>query len=569
LVARCGEAAARCIDILVGEVWVCSGQSNMAWKLHQCGEVKPGSADFELPRIRLLTVDTKAKLGKQDAVDGRWQAASLQTLAQFSAVGGFFGRRLHEELAVPIGLICNAWGGTRVQAWMSREALMQDPLGRDEIAYSDSLVHNPAGEGCLDKEEWERRCGPGDAGNRGVEQGWADPGHDCSAWPTMPIPCQWQTKGHRYSGVFWFRRTVQVPAAWAGQDLELFLGAVDKHDVSYVNGEQVGATGWEAGPDSWCTARRYPVAGRLVPADGRLCLAVRAHSHAFDGGMIGPATVMRVQLPGQPATGIPLAGDWHYQVEQNFGLISVPPLPWGSDNPNCPAILFDNRLWPILGYGIRGAIWYQGESNAEQAAVYRRMFPAMIRDWRRAWAQGDFPFLFVQLANYGRAEAEPMESNWAQLREAQTATLAEPQTEMAVIIESGEADNIHPKDKRTVGDRLARLALSQTYGRSLCPHGPLFRAAQVESGGRIRCRFDRAEGLRTRDGKAPARVEISGFERRFRWAEARIEGETLVVWHPDIAQPMAVRYAWGNNPESCNLVNGDDLPASPFRSDDW
>ncbi len=250
--------------------------------------------------------------------------------------------------------------------------------------------------------------------------------------------------------------------------------------------------------------------------------------------------------------------------------MQTPPNPlWGEDNHNSPYALFNGQIAPVLPYGIRGAIWYQGESNAGEAALYRRQLPAMIRDWRRVWGQGDFPFLHVQLANFNVPVVQPGQSCWAELREAQTATLAEPNTGMAVSIDVGDAYDIHPRDKRSVGLRLARWALAETYGRGGVPSGPLYAGMAVESGGRIRCRFQHGAGLRTSDGATPKQVAIAGLDRKFIWAEAAIEGDTLVAWHPSVPRPVAVRYAWADNPAGCNLVNAEGLPASPFRTDAW
>lgn len=236
---------------------------------------------------------------------------------------------------------------------------------------------------------------------------------------------------------------------------------------------------------------------------------------------------------------------------------------------NSPCTLFDSRLAPLIPYVIRGAIWYQGESNTHEPIAYRRLMPAMIRDWRHAWGQGDFPFLQVQLANFKLEMDQPGASEWAELREAQLMALAEPATGIAVAIDVGEGNDIHPLDKRSVGLRLARWALAQTYGRGGRPGGPLFSGKSIEAGGRVRCRFAHGAGLRTRDGKAPSHVAIAGVDRVFVWAETAIEGDTLVAWSPQVACPLAVRYAWADNPLGCNLVNGDDLPASPFRTDTW
>lgn len=558
-------------DILVGEVWVCSGQSNMEWKLAQTDQLGEPAAN-NLPNIRLLTVRAIARLGRQETVDGSWSVCDHRAIADFSAVGAWFGRELHRVLGVPVGLICNAWGGTRVQAWMSREALMQDPCGRDEVRHYEGYVFDPTRMGKNEYAsfaDWESRGAPKDTGNAGLAQGWAALAHDDSGWKTMAMPSRWQDHGHPGSGVFWFRRTVQIPAGWHGRELEVHIGAVDKHDDTYVNGERVGGLSWEAGPNAWCTPRVFRVPARLVGADGRVCVAVRARSHVFHGGMIGPQTEMLLHPAGDATGAVPLDGTWRYRIEQDWGVQTPPGAVWGDGNPNSPYTLFDSRIAPLLPYGIRGAIWYQGESNAQEAQVYRRMLPAMIRDWRRAWGQGDFPFLQVQLANFRPVADQPGRSEWAELRDAQTATLAEPNTGMAVAIDVGDTNDIHPRDKRSVGLRLARWALAENYHLGGVPSGPLFAGMIIEAEGRVRCTFRHAVGLRTSDGRKPCRVAIAGADRQFVWAEAAIEGETLVVWHPSVLRPAAVRYAWADNPAGCNLVNAEGLPASPFRSDDW
>ncbi|HAT10255.1 MAG TPA: 9-O-acetylesterase [Planctomycetes bacterium] len=569
LVARSASGEVRVRDILIGEVWVCSGQSNMEWKLQQTPQQLDPAACHH-PAIRLLTVATPARQGRQSEIDGRWTLADHASLAAFSAIGGWFGRILHRELGVPVGLICNAWGGTRVQAWMSREALMVEEFGRGEVLGYEGFAYGmPKSGGVKSQADWEQEMQALDTGNAGLAQGWAGPGFDDAAWEAMPVPSRWQDFGHATSGVWWYRRTVSVPAAWRGQDLELHLGAVDKHDDTYVNGERVGGLSWNAGLNSWCAPRVYPIPARLIGADGRLTVAVRARSHIYHGGLIGPSTAMQLHPVGTTAGAVPLAGDWRARREQDWGLNTQPAGQMAASNPNAPYTLFDSRLAPLIPYAIRGAIWYQGESNAGEPKVYKRLLPAMIHDWRRAWGQGDFAFLQVQLANYMPAADGPRPSDWAELRDAQTATLAVPETGMAVAIDVGDANDIHPTDKRTVGERLARWALSRTYARGGVPCGPLFQCLTVEADSRLRCRFAHAAGLRTKDGKPPYRVAIAGWDRLFMWAEARIEGDTLVVWHKDIAQPVAVRYAWADNPEGCNLVNAEGLPASPFRSDAW
>jgi sialate O-acetylesterase len=570
LVASSAAGEARARDVLIGEVWICSGQSNMEWTLSQTPQQVP-PAECDLPQIRLLTIGTTARSGRQTQIGGgRWAKADHTSLDGFSAVGGWFGRELHRALGVPVGLIANAWGGTRVQAWMSRDALMREPAGVDDVRSYEAFAFHVPGPG--DKPtfaDWEQKMRTLDTGNAGLAQGWAAPDCDETGWLTEAMPSRWQDLGHASNGVWWFRRTVTVPAGWRGRDLELSLGAVDKHDDTYVGGERVGGLSWEDGHSTWNTPRIYRVPARLVGADGRLVIAVRARSHVYHGGLIGPAASLKVHPVDDRADTLPLAGAWRSRQEQDWGIIAIPETQLQPGDPNAPYTLFDSRLAPLIPYAIRGAIWYQGESNTPEPEVYRTLLPAMIRDWRRAWGQGDFPFLQVQLANFMDAAEKPVRSQWAELRDAQLATLAVPATGMAVAIDVGEAKDIHPTDKRSVGKRLARWALAEHYGCGGVPSGPLFAGMVVEAQGRVRCRFRHAGGLRTRDGKAPSHVCIAGRDRLFVWAEARIEGETLVAWHPQVPQPAAVRYAWADNPEGCNLVNAEDLPASPFRSDAW
>jgi sialate O-acetylesterase len=566
-----GKAIAR--DVLVGDVWICSGQSNMEWKMAQTDIDVHADSIVEVQHMRLLTVTNPADLSRnQKQVDGRWQIADKQGLLDFSAVGAWFGRKLQGELGVPIGLICTAWGGTRIQAWISRDALMQDPAGREEIASYEAQLFSPAAgsEIYSSMADWELRGAPKDTGNAGLEKGWAAAEFNHSSWPTMPVPSRWQDHGHPGSGIFWFRRSIAIPTEWAGLDLELHLGQIDKHDDTWVNGERVGGLSWEAGPNSWCTPRVYPISARLAGSGSALAIAVRARSHHFHGGLIGSKQEMYVVPVGATKdVRVPLPGAWHYTVEQDWGLTQPKIGLWGPGNPNSPFILFDSRVTPLVPHAIRGVIWYQGESNGNEASLYRRLMPLMIRDWRRTWGQGDFSFLQVQLANYQAAAVDPGPSDWAELREAQLSALSEPNTGLAVTIDVGDASDIHPKDKHSVGQRLARWALADCYGRGGLPSGPLYSRVVHEAPGLVRIHFRYAFGLKTREDGPVRQISIAGSDRKFVWAQSRVEGETLVVWHPEIAQPTAVRYAWSANPEGANLENAEGLPASPFRTDDW
>ena len=564
-----GKTLAVC-DVLIGDVWICSGQSNAEWTLEQVNPGGEQAADGEFPNVRLLTVNSHVRIGRQIEVQGRWTPCTSSKLMPFSAMGGWFGRILHRELGIPIGIIANARGSTRIQSWISREALMTDPAGREELAACDVatfLTEITIKEIYSSLDEWAQAEGPIDTGNFGLTAGWAGAEFDDSDWETMDLPSHWQLQGHPGCGILWFRCTVEVPAAWVGSDLTLSLGAIDKHDDTYVNGERVGGVSWEDSA-SWTTMRNYTLPAKLVGPERRVVIAVRARSHANDGGLTGPGEVMKLHPCGDDVQALPLSGSWTWKVEQDWGKVTPPGCSgFGPGNINSPHSMYDTRLHPLIPYGIRGVIWYQGESNAHEAGLYRRLLPLMITDWRRVWGQGEFPFIQVQLANYREPEPDPGESDWAALRSAQTSALRLPNVGMAVAIDVGDADDIHPKDKKSVGQRLARWALSEVYHRGLVPNGPLLRSSTPEIGGCLRLSFHQAHGLTTRDGGPVRHLAIADSKRIWRWAESRIEGENLLVWHPDIPHPAAARYAWADNPAGCNLINSDDLPAAPFDTD--
>ena len=559
-------------DVLVGEVWIGSGQSNMQFNV---GSVDNSGQEIDaanFPRIRLFTVPTVAALEIQDDVVGNWSVCTPQTVGGFSAALYFFGRELHQKLGVPIGLIHSSWGGTVAEAWTSRESMLAVPEIRDIV--EDYEANLPLLQAQMAEYEATLKCWndelPKDPGNTGLSLGWADLGFDASNWDVMVVPSTWAQAGLDMSGVLWFRREVEVPDSWAGQDLMLRIGACDKSDTTYFNGVEVGAMSYYDDLNTWCTPRAYPVPGKLVQA-GKNVITSRIYSHCFAGGLLGPETEMRLEAPGVPgAEPIALNGCWQYAIEHNFGKRKeLPAQPLGPGNANSPHTLYDGMIAPLIPYAIRGAIWYQGESNAARATQYRVLFRTLIRDWRKQWGQGDFAFYFVQLANYmaSAVKQQPADSDWAELREAQTLALQEPNTGMAVITDIGDPVDIHPRNKQDVGLRLALNALAQTYGQPVEYSGPMYKAMQVE-GGAIRICFDHvAGGLIAKDGKLPG-FAIAGEDKHFVWAEARIDGDSVVVSSPQVPAPVAVRYAWEDNPP-CSLYNAAGLPASPFRTDDW
>jgi sialate O-acetylesterase len=551
------------LDVMSGEVWVCSGQSNMEWPLRATDHGDEDIAAADWPEIRLFDVTNRVSIAPLDDCEGAWSACSPRSVERFSAIGYHFGRELHETLGVPVGLIGSNWGGTPCRAWTSAAGLRQHGGFDDELARLDAAVagDEDLGQTLEDRrQEWWQQF---EEREPGAHERWMDADHDDSAWEESEQPKLWRDFGFGdHDGVVWLRREVTLPARLGGVDLVLELGPVDDNDVTWFNGVEIGAARSDG---MWSTPRRYAVPGELVRA-GRNVITICALDTGGAGGLsAGPEALRLVrELPGGASTAIPLAGQWRHRRGATMGELGA----WPRDGwltQHYPSALFNGMIAPISAYGIRGAIWYQGESDRMRAQTYRTLFPAMIRDWRQAFSRGDMPFHFVQIAPF-RYDGDRGEA--AELREAQALALALPNTGMAVTMDVGDPADIHPRDKRTVGHRLALWALSRTYGEEVGPYsGPLYRELSVV-GNRARLRFHHAEGLRTRDGAAPSHLEIAGSDRVYHPAEASIEGRELVVWSPSVPAPVAVRYAWGAADEP-NLENGAGLPAPSFRTDDW
>jgi sialate O-acetylesterase len=561
-------------DVLVGDVWICSGQSNMAMNVGACRNAEAEVKAADLPQIRQFKVRNTILTSAGDDVIGDWQLASPSTVGGWTAVGFFFGRDLHRHLNVPIGLINTSWGGTRVEAWISREKLAALPETQRDLQQLDALKTNHAQ---LQEQHLENMKGFLSE-YRKLEALETDTAHlkrysapelDDSAWEEIATPANWEAAGHPgLDGEAWYRRTVQIPAAWAGQDLALELGPLDEIDTTYFNGVKVGGMGTvkPLNTDAWSFPRHYSVPGRLVKA-GQAVIAMRIVDQAGQGGPWGGKASDMFLVPAKAKNDlqsrISLAGKWRFNVA-----LELPRKPRNPLSPNTASVLYNGMINGLIPYGIKGAIWYQGESNANNAYAYRVRFPAMIHDWRTRWNQGEFPFLWVQLANFRQAPAQPENSSWPVVRESQNLTLALPKTGTALAIDIGEAKDIHPKNKQEVGRRLALAARSVAYGESLVYAGPTYQSMTVE-GDAIRLRFDHlGGGLEARDGDLK-QFAIAGADRKFVWAKAVIDGDSVVVRAEEVAAPVAVRYAWANNPAGCNLYNREGLPANPFRTDSW
>jgi sialate O-acetylesterase len=565
-------------NVLVGDVWLASGQSNMEWAWNSFSPARRteiGEADF--PNIRLFIVSKKASGEPVSDVQGQWVVCTPESMKSFSLVAFHFARAIYQRTKLPLGMIGSYWGGTPAEAWTRMSALDSTPETKPLADHYRAVASNyDEAQAEYEKKlaDWNLKARFQDSGNAGLAKGWANFLFDDSTWSTLKLPTVWEQSGKKdldIDGVVWFRRAVTIPDAWAGRDLILQLGAIDDADKTYYNGELIGETPIET-PESWQKPRVYTIPARLVKS-GKANLAVRVLDTAGGGGIyIGPMTLVPEGLSSGP---LKLEGDWKYQIEASRPTLapsfwnSQPQQPYGPGSAVAPTNLWNGMIHPLIPFAIKGAIWYQGESNAGRAFQYRTLFPTMIKDWRQAWGRGDFPFYFVQLANFMPRKDEPSESEWAELREAQTMTLRLPKTGMAVAIDVGEAGDIHPRNKMAVGERLARLALSKEYGiNDVEPNGPLYSSMRI-AGNQIEVTFANADrGLATLSGQTPTGFAIAGEDRKFVWAQAKIVGNTVVVWSPSIPKPVAVRYGWADNPV-VNLINKSGLPASPFRTDDW
>ncbi len=554
-------------DVLVGEVWLASGQSNMAWVLSNTDGGAEDVQAAQFPAIRSIRVSNQAARSPQRIIGGSWSVCSPATAGGYSAVAYHYANKLHKAFKVPVGIIDSSWGGTRVEAWTSEQALARVMDLNSELASLEPQWNKlPALKAEFGKKvtDWEARMFPADPGNTGEGLGWAAPGFDDSAWRMLSLPGLWQQQGIPETGVVWLRRTIEIPEAWAGCELQLELGQVKDFDETYFNGVKVGSHP-KGTPRAAAIRRSYTVPASLVKA-GRAVVAVRAFDQNGGGGLLGPGPVMGLRCNEKPDTPrVRLAGAWRARLEASVtvGTIDWATNPWPDfpEEQYWPASIHNGMIAPLAGYGIRGAIWYQGETNADaHPETYAARFQALIRDWRESWGQGDFPFYFIQLPNFHSNDG------WPVIREGQAAALALPATGMVTAIDLGNPDDIHPREKRRVSARLANLALADCYGLpGIVAQGPVRRSAEF-TGGKARIQFLNAQGLRTRDGAAAVLgFELAGSDGVFHPATARIEGETVLVESPAVPEPRSVRYAWKACPET-NLVNGADLPARPFGS---
>jgi sialate O-acetylesterase len=547
-------------NILVGEVWICSGQSNMEMRLASLADLyKDELQSANNDNIRFVTLShTIAGEPQQDVkLDKKWSAITPATVGDCSAVAYWYAKKIQQQLKVPIGLIVTSWGGTPSQAWTGFEGLhdfpaysnhfVKDimPLKLDDINRQRQLLYEKFVQTVKEKYPFIKDA--------------MQPGFDDAGWKEMYLPKPWEQQGYpALDGIVLYRVEFTVDAADAGKEAALSMPAIDDMDSTYINGTFIGSI------NQYDALRKYKIPAALLKA-GKNILTIRVEDGGGGGGLSAVPEQFTITVGSKV---ISLVGNAKYNVVAPLESITA----GSGDIEDQPTLLFNGMIAPLLPLSIRGAIWYQGESNADfskDAYEYRTLFPAMISDWRNRWGQGQFPFLFVQLAAYGALRNEPVESAWAVLRESQTKTLSLPNTAMAVTTDVGNPKDIHPHRKKEVGERLADGAMKMVYGKTtMLSSGPQYKSYKVQ-GNKMVLQFENTgTGLLVK-GKQLQHFAIAGADKKFVWADAVIVGNTIVVSSKQLLKPVAVRYAWADSPVDANLYNREGYPAVPFRTDDW
>ena len=555
-------------NVLVGDVWLCGGQSNMSLPLRFTQNADQEIQKANDPNIRFFTVQDHVAYRPAEVVAGNWQIVSPDTAGSLSAVSYYFARRLQQDIHVPIGLVVDAVGGSPAEAWASESVLR--PLHDFDVPLDalDKLRAENAPEYGNFVMHWY------DQYDIGQKNNWAAPDLNDSTWKQVPVPGGFAELGVPDTpAVVWFRREITLPdplpkaapgasvpaGPFSPGGTTLHLGSIERMDTAYVNGVEVGASSWVENP------RVYFIRpGILKP--GRNVIALRILKTLPKGGFLSKADDLYLSLAD--GTKIPLAGEWKAKLSVD----ARPPhtLPLTYENwPVMPTVLYDGMLKPVAPLSITGAIWYQGEQNAPRGYQYRKLLPVVIANWRSLFGQGNFPFYIVSLPAFTPRSSTPLDGDeWAELRESQAIVAATvPNSCLAVTIDTGDANSIHPKEKQPVGDRLALCALAQHYGEHVVDAGPTLASVQRLPNA-IRLRFKHTDGGLVAKGGKLEEFSIAGEDRKWHWADARIEGDSIVVSSPEVPKPTQVRYAWQSNP-AATLYNGAGLPAVPFRTDNW
>jgi sialate O-acetylesterase len=552
-------------DILFGDVWFCSGQSNMVINMERVKEKYPlDIATANFPEIRNFFIPTASDIKvHKDLQGGKWITASPQNVLSFGAATFFFARSLYQEYKVPVGIINSSVGGTPIEAWTSKEGLNEFPrlISRieqlNDTSYLNPLVRASRKVPVANQVSavYSKSMDKGISGSIP----WYKTTYIPEGWHKYWLPGYWDDQGVKgLNGVVWFRKVVSIPESMKGNPAKLFMGRIVDADKVYINGVLSGSITYQYPP------RRYDLpAGLLKP--GKNLIVIRVTNNAGKGGFVPDKPYYLVA--GNDT--IDLRGDWLYKVGQVFRPLDSDP---GRSTPalsmqNEPTGLFNTMVAPAVNYTLKGILWYQGETNTGRPKEYQQLLPALINDWRKKWGQGILPFLFVQLPNFMEVQYLPSESDWAELRFGQLKSLSVPNTAMVVTIDAGEWNDIHPLEKRVIGERLALAAGKLAYGNEkIVWSGPVFKSSVMRADSII-IEFDHiGSGLIAKGGGGLNYFAVAGTNRKFVWAEARINNNQVIVWSDEIKDPAFIRYAWADNPEGANLYNIEGLPASPFEA---
>lgn len=574
-------------NVLIGEVWLCSGQSNMEMPLkgwlpqNPVDNSEEAIANSENSQLRFFTVERAYSSEPQYDCKGTWVESNPETSTDFSATAYFFGRKLSKELNIPIGLIHSSWGGTPVESWTSKKYL-------ENVDKYKELLSNMKGYAKELKEylKWLDNHKTIDVSQEDENSRWKDldfEDSDLSAadyntidWNEMELPRLWEgadKMSSNFDGVVWYKKDIKIPADWVGKDLVIELGPIDDMDMTYMNGNKVGEITVNG---FYNKDREYNIPAEYVN-DENVNISIRVIDTQGGGGLFGKKEQLNIHPKGSEEK-VSLAGKWKYLPvaeyrNQKFYLFGVDSQEYFS-HPNItfeataytPTSLYNGMINPLIPFALRGVIWYQGEANVGDPKGYEKLFPLMIKNWREDWGEGEFPFYYVQIAPYDYGEGPYSQSQ--KLREAQLKSLSVPNTGIVVTLDIGNPNDIHPADKEDVGDRLAKWALAKTYDfKNIDFSGPLYKSLEVENGKAI-ISFDYAEKLIFKPEAGTAKFWIAGDDKEFKEAEVVIDGNKLLVSNPDVTNPVAVRYAWSNT-ATATLFDGEGLPASSFRTDDW
>jgi sialate O-acetylesterase len=545
-------------NILVGDVWVCSGQSNMELQMNRVSPIYEDEiANATNDKIRHFAVPQTYNFNtpQKDLAYGVWKSADPKNVLEFSAVAYFFAKELYAKYKIPIGLINTSLGGSPAEAWISERALKEFPayLKEAQRFKDSSLIKQIETQDNKRIQAWYELLRAKDEGYKNPQKTWSDAALPTEGWEKMNVPGYWAaTSIGPVNGVVWFRKTINVGPQYIGKPVKLILGRIVDADSVFVNGKFIGTTSYQYPP------RRYAVPENVLK-EGENTIVVRVISNSGKGGFV--ADKLYAIVTGKDT--LDLRGEWSFRLGAKMD-----PLGGQTFVRWKPLGLYNAMIAPLLNYRMKGVLWYQGESNAERPIEYRKLLPALIADWRQNWKQGKFPFLIVQLPNYMEKPSLPGKSNWAMLREAQLKTVSVKNTGLAVAIDLGEWNDIHPLDKKDVAKRLALAAQKIAYhDKNIVSSGPIYKSMKINRNKIVLSFTDFGSGLVAKGNGKLQQFAIAGADKKFVWANAEIVNNTVIVHSDEVVNPIAVRYAWADNPEGANLYNKEGLPASPFRTD--